>query len=173
MLQGDATAFRFIVDQYSKHIFHTTYSVLRDVKDAEDVAQETFIQIYKSLSQYRSQGFKSWITRIAMNKAIDLKRKKTRRGEDKQYPVFDMELIPSDEEDPLNRTIRKEKKELFKQKLQTIPDNHRVVLTAFYLEEKNYEQIAQELEVKPKTVESKLYRAREWIRKKWKEEDWK
>lgn len=143
------------------------------MKDAEDVAQETFIQIYKSLSQYRSQGFKSWITRIATNKAIDLKRKKTRRGEDTIYPLFDMELLPSDEEDPLSRTIRKEKKELFKRKLQTIPDNHKVVLTAFYLDEKNYEQIAHELDVKPKTVESKLYRAREWIRKKWKEEDWK
>jgi RNA polymerase sigma factor (sigma-70 family) len=146
---------------------------LRDVKDAEDIAQETFIQIYKSLSQYRSQGFKSWITRIAMNKAIDLKRKKTRRGEDNFYPVVDMELLPSDDEDPLSLTIRQEKKELFKHKLQTIPDNHRVVLTAFYLEEKNYEQIADELQVKPKTVESKLYRAREWIRKKWKEEEWK
>nr|WP_082865697.1 RNA polymerase sigma factor [Paenibacillus crassostreae] len=173
VLRGDSDAFRYIVDQYSKHIFHTTYSVLRDVKDAEDVAQETFIQIYKSLSQYRSQGFKSWITRIATNKAIDLKRKKTRRGEDNLYPVVDMELLPDGEEDPLSRTIRKEKKELFKQKLQTVPDNHRVVLTAFYLEEKNYEQIGQELQVKPKTVESKLYRAREWIRNKWKEEDWK
>ena len=174
VLQGNSDAFRLIVDEYSKHIFYTTYSVLRDVKDAEDVAQETFIQIYKSLSQYRSQGFKSWITRIATNKAIDLKRKKTRRGEDKQlYPVVDMELIPSGEEDPLSLTIRQEKKELFKKKLQMIPDNHRVVLTAFYLEEKNYEQIAEELDVKPKTVESKLYRARDWIRKKWKEEEWK
>ncbi|MHA0855378.1 RNA polymerase sigma factor [Paenibacillus sp. CMAA1364] len=173
ILQGNSDAFRLIVDEYSKHIFYTTYSVLRDAKDAEDVAQETFIQIYKSLSQYRSQGFKSWITRIAINKAIDLKRKKTRRNENNQYSVDDMECIASDEEDPLTLTIREEKHEFFNRKLQSIPDNHRAVLTAFYLEEKSYEQIAEELQVKPKTVESKLYRARDWIRKKWKEDEWK
>ncbi|WP_234405549.1 RNA polymerase sigma factor [Paenibacillus sp. IHBB 10380] len=167
------SGFRVIVDRYNRHIFQITYSVLHDVKDAEDAAQETFIQIYRSLPQYRSQGFKSWISRIALNKAIDLKRKKTRHSEHTITSVIEMETIPSNEEGPLSLTIRKEKHRLLKDKLKQLPDNHKQVLSAYYLEEKSYEQIALELQVTKNTVESKLYRAKQWIRKKWKEEDWK
>jgi RNA polymerase sigma factor (sigma-70 family) len=167
------SGFRVIVDRYNRHIFQITYSVLHDVKDAEDAAQETFIQIYRSLPQYRSQGFKSWISRIALNKAIDLKRKKTRHNEHTITSVIEMETIPSTEEGPLSLSIRKEKHRLLKNKLKELPDNHKQVLSAYYLEEKSYEQIALELQVTKNTVESKLYRAKQWIRKKWKEEDWK
>ena len=64
------------------YIFHTVYSVLRNEKDAEDAAQEVFLKIYTSLPQYEKQGFKTWITRIAVNHAIDIRRKQVRRQED-------------------------------------------------------------------------------------------
>jgi RNA polymerase sigma factor (sigma-70 family) len=69
--------------------------------------------------------------------------------------------------------VHKERREELLEKIKQLPDNHRAIITAFYLEEKNYEQIAAELNVTVKTVESKLYRARHWIRKSWKEEEWK
>lgn len=64
--------FRWLVQEYGTYIYRVTYSVLHDAKEAEDAAQETFLQIYKSLPEYRSQGLKTWMTRIAVNKAIDL-----------------------------------------------------------------------------------------------------
>ncbi|WP_313640866.1 RNA polymerase sigma factor [Paenibacillus sp.] len=87
--QGDEDAFRQFVNTYSQQIFKVTYSVLRDIKMAEDAAQEAFLQMYKSLPDYRYQGLKSWITRIALNKAIDAKRKRDRLRE---LPV-DYELV--------------------------------------------------------------------------------
>lgn len=174
ILQGDQGAFRELVNMYSKHVFHTAYSVLRDVKEAEDASQEVFIQVFKALPQYRSEGFKTWITRITLNKSIDLKRKIVRRTPEQQGDrEEELERIPSRDEDTLNLLIHKEKKHELRQKVLSLPDNHREVITAFYLEEKNYEQIACELGVTVKTVESKLYRARQWIRKTWKEEKWR
>lgn len=174
ILQGEQEAFRELVNLYSQHVFQTAYSVLRDAKEAEDASQEVFIQVFKALPQYRSEGFKTWITRITLNKSIDLKRKITRRlpeqqGEDGEA----LERIPSRDQDTLVFLINKEKKQELRRKVNNLPNNHRDVVTAFYLEEKNYEQIAEELGVTVKTVESKLYRARQWIRNVWKEDDWK
>ena len=173
ILQGDQAAFRVLVDLYSKHVFQVAYSVLHDVKEAEDAAQEAFLQVYKSLPQYRSQGFKTWITRIALHKAIDAKRKKARRREDQTSDEQSLERIAATEEDPLFALLDKEKKELLYQRLGQLPDNHREVLMAFYLQHKNYEEIAEELGVTVKTVESKLYRARLQARSKWRKEEWK
>lgn len=174
ILQGEQEAFRELVNLYSKHVFHTAYSVLHDVKEAEDASQEVFIQVYKALPQYRSEGFKTWITRITLNKSIDIKRKLIRRSPEQQGENSEvLDRIPSQDEDTLNLLIRKEKKKELRNKVLKLPDNHREVVTAFYLDEKNYEQIAAELGVTVKTVESKLYRARQWIRNTWKEDDWR
>lgn len=174
ILQGEQEAFRELVSLYSKHVFHTAYSVLRDAKEAEDASQEVFIQVYKALPQYRSEGFKTWITRITLNKSIDIKRKLVRRAPEQQTANHEvLERIPSQDEDTLNLLIHKEKKNELRRKVSNLPENHRIIVTAFYLDEKNYEQIAAELGVTVKTVESKLYRARQWIRNRWKEDDWK
>lgn len=53
-----------------------------------------------------------------------------------------------------------------------LPARHRDILVQFYIEEKSYDQIAREQNIAVKTVESRLYRARSWIRKHWKEEEW-
>lgn len=174
ILQGEQEAFRELVNLYSQHVFHTAYSVLRDAKEAEDASQEVFIQVFKALPQYRSEGFKTWITRITLNKSIDLKRKVARRSPEQQGEDGEaLERIPSRDPDTLSYLISKEKKQELIKEVGNLPKNHREVVTAFYLEGKNYEQIASEFGVTVKTVESKLYRARQWIRKAWKEDDWK
>ncbi|MEK4106461.1 RNA polymerase sigma factor [Paenibacillus sp. FSL L8-0493] len=170
--QGDEDAFRQFVNTYSQHIYKITYSVLREVKAAEDAAQEAFLQMYKSLPDYRYQGLKSWITRIALNKAIDAKRKRDRLRE---LPV-DYELVlsqtPSNEEDVLATVVRRDRMNRLSGEINNLPEGHREIMVAYYLENKKYEQIAAENEITLKTVESRLYRARQWMRKHWKEDEW-
>ncbi|GIO65185.1 RNA polymerase sigma factor SigW [Paenibacillus cookii] len=161
-----------LVEQYSQHVFQTAYSVLKNAKEAEDAAQEVFLQVYKSLPEYRSQGFKTWITRICVNKAIDAKRKISRRREEQMADGELIEHLPSAEEDVLRQLVRKEKQKLLETKMDGLPAQHRDILVQFYIEEKSYDQIAREQNIAVKTVESRLYRARSWIRKHWKEEEW-
>lgn len=170
--RGNSDIFRQFVEKYSQQVYKVTYSVLRDAKEAEDAAQETFLQIYKSLPEYRYQGLKTWITRIALHKAIDAKRKRDRRREQSSDNDILIHLTPAVDEDILSGVVRRERKKHLWQEVNHLPPAHRDVVIAFYLENKNYEQIAAENGVTLKTVESRLYRARQWIRTHWKEEEW-
>ncbi|MEK5476646.1 RNA polymerase sigma factor [Paenibacillus sp. FSL R5-0407] len=173
MRQGDRAAFREFVKQYGNFVFRAAYSVLHDEKEAEDAAQETFLQVYKSLPAYRSQGIKSWVTRIAINKAIDFKRRRDRRREEQWDSADVAEKLPAVEDDLLKEMMIDERRSELHTKISQLPPGHRQVVTAFYLDGKSYEQIASDLEQTVKTVESKLYRARAWIREHWKEEEWR
>ncbi|WP_307197152.1 RNA polymerase sigma factor [Neobacillus niacini] len=61
-MDGSDHAFRLLVEKYRNDVFRTVFAVLRDQKEAEDAAQEVFMKIYSSLSQYENQGFKTWMT---------------------------------------------------------------------------------------------------------------
>ena len=168
---GNDHAFRLLVEKYRNYVFHKVYSVLRNEKDAEDAAQEVFLKIYTSLPQYEKQGFKTWISRIAVNHAIDMKRKQVRRQEDQQVeyeeeaghapPAQSVELL----------VIKKERRQLIRKRLKEMPPNYREVVDGFYIQEKSYQELAQEQDVQVKTIEVKLYRARQWMKKHWKEDD--
>lgn len=143
---------------------------MRDQKEAEDAAQEVFMKIYHSLPTYENQGFKTWMTRIAVNHAIDVKRKKERRREDVFEEVND-EISGLTKVGIDSELLLKEKRQLVREKLDELPDNYREVIYGFYIAEKSYEQMAIEQNVQVKTIEMKLYRARHWMKRHWKEDD--
>ncbi|MBS4191856.1 sigma-70 family RNA polymerase sigma factor [Bacillus sp. FJAT-49705] len=167
---GNDHAFRLLVEKYRNDLFRTIYAVLRDQKEAEDAAQEVFLKIYTSLPQYENQGFKTWITRIAVNHAIDLKRKRDRRQED-IIDVIEYDTIGTQRESIETEVILKERAMLVREKLHELPENYQNVIYDFYIAEKTYQQMAEEQNVQVKTIETKLYRARNWMKKHWKEED--
>jgi len=167
---GNDHAFRLLVEKYRTDLFRTIYAVLRDQKEAEDATQEVFIKIYTSLPQYEDQGFKTWITRIAVNHAIDMKRKRDRRQED-ILDLVEYDTIGSEKESVETEVIINERSELVRKKLHELPVNYRNVIYDFYIAEKSYQQMAEEQNVQVKTIEMKLYRARNWMKKHWKEDD--
>ncbi|MCH1624658.1 sigma-70 family RNA polymerase sigma factor [Fredinandcohnia quinoae] len=170
MRAGDEHAFRLLVERYKNSIFKVIYPILKNEKDAEDAAQEVFLKIYYALPEYNSQGLKTWMTRIAVNHAIDMKRKKQRQKEITIEPEEFSQLSQSDE-NVVVPLLRKEQRELVRNRLDEMPPNYREVIYAYYITEKSYKQIADEQRVEVKTVETKLYRARSWMKKHWKEDD--
>ncbi|OPA80098.1 RNA polymerase subunit sigma [Paenibacillus selenitireducens] len=175
---GDADAFRQLIDRYRQHVFQVAYSVVRDRADAEDIAQEVFIQIHRSLPQYESKGLKTWISRIALHKAIDYKRKLNRKQEDAVENLEEavgsrMYVASGAAADVLSEVIIRDRQARLRTELDQIPALHREMIESYYLAEKSYEQIAMECDISLKTVESRLYRARQWLRTHWKEEDWR
>lgn len=170
---GNDHAFRLLVEKYRMHVFHTVFAILRNQQDAEDAAQEVFLKIYASLPQYEDQGFKTWITRIAVNHAIDMKRKKTRRQEESVIE-FQPEFHHTGKAETAEVIVlKKEQKIFFEKRLGEIPDNYRDVIEGFYIKEKSYYELAEEQQVQVKTIETKLYRARQWMKKHWKEDDFR
>lgn len=170
MLQGNDHAFRLLVEKYRNDVFRTVFAVLRDQKEAEDCAQDVFIKIYTSLSQYENQGFKTWITRIAVNRAIDIKRKQARSREE-TVEELESEVFGTPSDSVESEIIENDRKQLVRKRLNEMPENYREVIYGFYIAEKSYHEMAEEQQVQVKTIETKLYRARNWMKKNWKEDD--
>jgi RNA polymerase sigma factor (sigma-70 family) len=144
--------------------------VLRNQKEAEDAAQEVFMKIYHSLSQYENQGFKTWMTRIAVNHAIDVKRKLARRKEEVAEAI-EQQALGTPRDGVEKELLNNERLRQVRKRLNELPENYRDVIYGFYIAEKSYQQLADEQKVQVKTIETKLYRARIWMKKNWKEDD--
>ncbi|WP_231574985.1 RNA polymerase sigma factor [Bacillus sp. B-jedd] len=170
VLSGSDQAFRVLVEKYRHDVFRTVYAVLRDQKEAEDAAQEVFLKIYRSLPRYEHQGFKTWITRIAVNHAIDIKRKLARRKEE-ALEFQGQEVFATVRDSVEEQMFLKEKQRLVRERLEEVPENYRDVIVGFYIAEKSYQEMAEEQQVAVKTIETKLYRARNWMKKHWEEDD--
>ena len=120
---GDDDAFKELVMRYEPVVAATVIGMLGNSPEAEDVGQETFIRFYKSLKNFRGDSsVKTYITRIAMNQAINEIRRKTRRGK-----VFSS--TPADEigDVPDSRTAADEgpDRELVQQAIQKLDDDFR------------------------------------------------
>lgn len=173
---GDERSLQLLIDQYRQALFKAAYAILRNEEDAKDVLQEAWIKIYYALPQHEGSGLKTWMTRIVVHSAIDLKRKRARQQN--KMNALQQDVLQEITEDslhaPLDSTLlMKERREYIRSRLQHLPENYRDVVKAHYLEEKSYKQIAEELQVQPKTIEMRLYRARQWMRDHWKEEEFR
>lgn len=166
---GSEHAYRLLIERYKTHVIRTILPIIRDRHDAEELAQEVFVRLYYSLSSYEAKGFKTWLTRMAVNYAIDEKRRRTRRAEDELGEFENTENTSGNLVE--EAVLKKEMQQLVRQKVVELPDNYRDIVVSYYIEEKSYQEIAAEQRLEIKTVEMKLYRARKWIRARWKEEE--
>jgi RNA polymerase sigma factor (sigma-70 family) len=153
----------------------TIFAIVRHQKDAEDLSQEVWTRIYFSLPQYERKGLKTWITRIAVNRAIDFKRASSRRKEDiiAEFEETVMAEPPHLEHEVEHEVLIRETTALVRERLHQIPPNYQDVLLAYYIHHQSYQDIADAQGITIKTVESKLYRAKMWLRNHWKEEEFR
>jgi RNA polymerase sigma factor (sigma-70 family) len=171
---GGPEAFQSFVDEYGPYLYRTVYAVIRSPHDAEDVTQEALLQIYRSLPEFRMDGLKTWITRIAVNKAIDWKRSRMRKPEELMESITGLEAegIMTERGLPVEVSVmEREEQRHVREQVEQLPDNYREVVTAYYMENKSYEEIAAQTGLEKKSVESRLYRARNWIKRHWRKED--
>ncbi|WP_082235071.1 RNA polymerase sigma factor [Halobacillus massiliensis] len=169
VLLGNTQAARILIERYKHHVFKVAMSVMRDEKLAEDVAQETFIKMLDALPSYKGPGFKTWISKIAYRKALDEKRKQKRRPEDPVELDFEIKSADSTEKE----FLKNESIHLIRMAVDQLPENYREVVEAYYIDELSYKEMEEKFGLAEKTVEMKLYRARKWMKKHWKEDDFR
>jgi len=169
LMNGDLQAFERFIEQYKAYVFAIILRFVNDPDDAQDIAQEVFLQLYRSLPQYRPDNLKAWVGKIATNKAIDGKRRRARQGEYLESNV-EMPFGPRQAEmNPEQILIRLEKQERIKALCNELPPSYSRVLIRYYFDHQSYQQIAREEGISLKTVESRLYRARKILRERWEE----
>ena len=93
--EGDAQAFKLIVERYQGMVYSVAYNVLGNHTDAEDAAQEAFLRCYRKLPQFRGEAtFSTWLFRLALTTAIDYKRRERRQPEPVDTPELAVEAAP-------------------------------------------------------------------------------
>lgn len=167
VIDGDATAYRGLVEKYQQRVYSMVYGMLRNREDARDVTQEAFVKAYQNLHSFRLESsFYTWLYRIAMNLAIDFVRKRKRRKttsfeEDIAAREGDGTIAEIHHSDSPSRSL--ERKQLYARIMDAIdklPEDQRQVVLLRELEGLSYKEIADVMDIPEGTVMSRLFYAR-------------
>jgi len=161
VLAGDKQAFRPLVEAYSRLVYTSVVKIVRDPDTAQDIAQETFLQAFRSLASFRSESaFSTWLVRIAVNKALDhCRRLKVLPRTEELH-----DYICQDGPSPETEVLRQENIWQMREQIQRLPGIYRKVIFDYYFQESTYREIAQREGISVKTVESRLYRAKAMLK---------
>lgn len=167
---GDLAAFEEILFLYEKPIFNYIFRLVGRKEDAEDLTQETFLKLHKSVNLIDFEGnFKSWLYKIATNTAYDWLRKKSRK---KELFIFDNDTeqhIETIAQEPTYYNI--ENAYDIEKALRGIKPTYKTVLLLFYYEDLDYNEISKILSVPINTVKTYLRRARLSLKKELENKD--
>lgn len=175
--QGDAVAYRGLVERYQTRIYSVCYGMMRNSEDARDCAQEAFVKAYRNLDKFRyGSSFYHWLCRIAVNVSIDLlRRKKVRRAEefDEGYAARESGggyYYQHHRDDPGKELERKGLHARLYAALDTLPPEQRQVLILREMDGLAYKEIADVMGIPEGTVMSRLFYARKKMQALLKEE---
>ena len=164
-LKNDPQAFEKLIDRYKNPIFSLIYRLARNSSDAEDLAQETFLKVFKNLSSYdTNRPFSAWLFRICHNTVIDHLRAR------KPHLLFTQtedELEKMADQGPLPEQIAEfsAQAELIENALALVPPSYREVLILRHQEGMNYKEMAEILQIPEGTVKIRLFRGRSILKR--------
>ncbi len=162
---GNTEALRLLFEDNRQKIFSLAYQYVKNVEDAEDILQETFIKAYRSLDKFQSQNgtrFSPWLYRIGINCSIDyLRRNKNRRL--KHSDTHDLDNLPSggggSSSEPEHTQDRKEIREKIDQTLNRLSDRQKMIFILKHYQELTTAEIAEYLDCSEGSVKRQLFRA--------------
>jgi RNA polymerase sigma-70 factor (ECF subfamily) len=176
-LRGDITAFEELVNRYKKSVFAIIYRMTGQYQEAEDIAQEVFVTVYKKLYQFdSSKRFAPWIHKIAINTCISSLRKNNKvillNYDETFSQQYESDAIYN-YGNPEFALERNELAEEVRAAVLELPSSYQSVLILRYQLDLNNQEIAETLGVSKENVEVKIHRARKALRKiimkKWEE----
>jgi RNA polymerase sigma factor (sigma-70 family) len=170
---GDEDAFRAVVEAYQDRVFNTCFGFLASREEAEDAAQETFIEVYSSINNFREEAkLWTWIYRIAVNKSLQIIRNKKRKKrfaifyKDKpEEDIFESLSIPDENNHPLFQIENKERSEALYAAMNKLPESQRTAFVLHKIEGLSYDEVSKILNVTMSSVESLMHRAKDNLKK--------
>ncbi|MDP6038361.1 MAG: sigma-70 family RNA polymerase sigma factor [Candidatus Latescibacteria bacterium] len=169
VLDGNTGAFSNLVRRHHERVFNTAFGLVGDLDEADDLAQEAFIKVFRSLKRFRGQSlFSTWLYRIAVNCCLDFLKSKHRRSTaslDEHQGIQDFPQIWRENSEDADVSVqRRELQEILELALDKLPEEYRVTFVLREIEGMAYEEIAELLKCSVGTVKSRLFRGRAKLR---------
>jgi len=159
-LAGHGEAFGTLVERYDRAVYHLAYRTVRDAEEARDVAQEAFFKAFRSLKTFRPEAkFSTWIFSITYHACCD------RLARRKRYSNEELPDRADPGSGPEQEAIAGEEARRLRAAIARLPEKYRSVITLYHLQGRQYEEIAQVLEIPIGTVKTHLFRAKEQLRR--------
>ena len=169
-IKGDQSAYAELMDRYRESIYFMMLKMVNNTDDADDLTIEAFGKAFNRLKQYSpSYAFSTWLYKIASNNCIDFIRKKRIKVTSMDTGITNSEGeriyidAKSDNKDPEEVTIHKQKVLLMRELVGKLKPRYRLLVEKRYFEELSYEEISQQLNLPLGTVKAQLFRAREFL----------
>jgi len=169
VLGGDRQAFEALVRSHERRVFRVTLAVLGQVEDAEDAMQETFIKAYRHLNQFRRESrFTTWLTRIAVNEALQLRQARKGHLSLDESPAAQNQEFPQHFEpwaaNPEKLYTKQELRDLVEKAIRSLSAIYREALILCDVEGMSAKEAAEVLGVNLAALKSRLLRARLMMR---------
>lgn len=172
----DERAFSELIEDHGDRVFNLCFRMLSNREEAEDLAQEVFITVFKSIDSFRGDSkLSTWIYRIASNLSKN-RIKYLARRHDRSRAEFDEAIdrdvdaasitTPKQAKSPDDHLEGQELEEIMQKAIAELDEDHRILVVLRDIEELSYEEICEITELAEGTVKSRLHRARLALRKK-------
>jgi RNA polymerase sigma-70 factor (ECF subfamily) len=160
--RGDLNAFNDLVLCYQDLLFALVVRMVPDRDQASDAVQEAFFSAFRNMDGFRGGSVRSWLSRIAINAAMDAQRLKKRRPADPYPELEDDSWQPpaTEADDPVTTSLRTERHRALNEALARITDDQRAAIVLFDIEGYDYAEIARMTGVSLGTVKSRIHRGR-------------
>lgn len=172
---GRKNRFLDLVKRYQGRLYNFGLRMCRDTRDAEDLVQETFLNVFKYLKDFRHETkFKNWLYRIASSVCIK-KRRKSKFAPDRELSLEEFipregEPVPTELPDwaamPIDKLLNEELSDIIRTTIQLLPEKYRLVIVLRDMEEFSTEETAEILKISPANVKVRLHRARLFLKEK-------
>jgi RNA polymerase sigma-70 factor, ECF subfamily len=171
ILAGDEAAFADLFDRYRRLVAHLVSRFFSRREEIEEIVQQSFTKIYFSLKSFRGEREKSlsaWLSKVTINLCYDELRRRKRRPENAFADLSDdereilAEVVQTDSESAESFLIKRDLAEKLLSKLEA---KDRLAVTLFYGEEHSIEAVAELIGWSPSNVKTRLFRARNYLRK--------
>jgi RNA polymerase sigma factor (sigma-70 family) len=171
--EGSEEAFRELVESFKDRVYNTCLGFMESKEEAEDVAQEVFMEIFSSIRSFREESqLSTWVYRIAVTKSLEAIRRKRRK---KRFAIIERitgtdEPVQSygdaGEYHPLAQIEHRERANALYAAIEELPDSQRVAFTLHKVEGLSQKEVSEVMDTSIPAVESLIHRAKENLRKR-------
>lgn len=160
ILEGNSNAFAVLVNQYKDLAFTLAYKMLKNREEAEEVSQDTFIKIYKSLNKFKGESkFSTWVYKITYNTCLDRLKKDKKENSVVYIEDFSDHQVKTIE-NILDTFDENERNLKIQDCLQLLPSEDAFLLTLYYFDDQSIDEIAKVINCNSNNVKIKLFRSR-------------